>query len=529
MKKMLSLLLVLCLMLGLASAVAENADPYGRYEEPITISFLTKDFKTGTTSYDSTNPDRRSATENAWITAYKDYLNVEVKRTVAEDDTALNAQINTAMASGDLPDVIICSKQMFYTLVENGICQDLQAAYDSYLPTSHYFANAVSDELIATGRVDGQLLGFPITNNWYNSTQLLWIRQDWLDKVNMTAPTTIEEMMTVAKAFQDAKLGGDDTIGLGLANDDSQYDFRGILAAYGAVYETWMPQADGSYVYGNVSDQMKDGLLKLQEIYKAGLVKPDFAVSKIIGEEVANGRVGMYYATAWHSVTDIKTCLVNDENANWICVPVPTLDGQRVKQWTNASVAQFCVVTSECEHPEAIFKMMELEQKMYTDPEKEDIPKLYTADDGFLMWDMRIFREFGRTDFDLFRSSLINEHLANGDSSDVVEPVIYDFYTQIEKALAGDRSLVGRYLCQTMAYPLDAELLAGGWLVAPYNGPLTETMNLYQKTIDAELNNAMVKVIMGEDISVFETAVADWYKTGGQTITDEVNAYYAAQ
>ena len=31
---------------------------------------------------------------------------------------------------------------------------------------------------------------------------------------------------------------------------------------------------------------------------------------------------------------------------------------------------------------------------------------------------------------------------------------------------------------------------------------------------------------MGEDISVWEKAVSDWYANGGKTITEEVNAYY---
>ena len=36
----------------------------------------------------------------------------------------------------------------------------------------------------------------------------------------------------------------------------------------------------------------------------------------------------------------------------------------------------------------------------------------------------------------------------------------------------------------------------------------------------------MIKVIMGEDISVYEQAVDTWYTSGGQAITDEVNEYY---
>ena len=59
-------------------------------------------------------------------------------------------------------------------------------------------------------------------------------------------------------------------------------------------------------------------------------------------------------------------------------------------------------------------------------------------------------------------------------------------------------------------------------------GPLTENMSLYQSSINEALDSAAVKVIMGEDISVYEKAVETWYASGGQAITDEVNAYYAS-
>ena len=44
MKKILVMLLVLALVLTTCTAaVAEDEDPYGKYEEPITISYLGKD------------------------------------------------------------------------------------------------------------------------------------------------------------------------------------------------------------------------------------------------------------------------------------------------------------------------------------------------------------------------------------------------------------------------------------------------------------------------------------------------------
>ncbi|MFR5856089.1 MAG: hypothetical protein ACLUE8_18190 [Lachnospiraceae bacterium] len=83
--------------------------------------------------------------------------------------------------------------------------------------------------------VDGQLLAVPCVNNFYNNTQILWIRQDWLDKVNMEAPRTLDEMIAVAQAFKDAKLRGEDTIGIAMTGTTSRRlrCHRRLLAAQG--------------------------------------------------------------------------------------------------------------------------------------------------------------------------------------------------------------------------------------------------------------------------------------------------------
>ena len=95
-----------------AAEAAADDDPYGKYSEPITLSVLRVDTASNNGyKWDSTNPDRKSPTENVWVNAYKDYLNIELDQTIAEDGTAMNALINTGMASGDLPDVIIVSSK----------------------------------------------------------------------------------------------------------------------------------------------------------------------------------------------------------------------------------------------------------------------------------------------------------------------------------------------------------------------------------------------------------------------------------
>ena len=532
MKKVLALILTLSLLLACGLARADQAPVFNAYDETVTITVMGVDEKDSATIYDSSKHDRASANENAWIDAYKNYLNIDVKRIVPEDSTALNANLNTMMASGDLPDMMIVSKDMFYTLAENGVLKDVSEVFDSYDGALWMeIKNSYTDDVWQTGVYEGEMLGIPYTQNFYNSTSVMWIRQDWLDKVGMTVPATLDELEAVAQAFIDNKLGGDKTIGIGLTPaGDWGGDFSSIMAAYGVPLTTWV-ERDGRYAYANTLDENKDGLLRLQSMYKKGLFKSDFSVSNIRDEEVANGVCGLYFAPGWHGVTSINASLLNDENAVWTAAPIPTLDGQRVVQTTNAGVGSFVVFNENFEHVDAFFRMKELEAYVYYKAAPgHDMYDLYVRKDAegtvFTMWNLMVFRGLQRGDLDLYKAKLIHEaELANAAVEDV--PVIaQSAYERCVRGKNGERELLGLYLTYCHAYQLTNELLAEGKVQGGYDGPLTENMTLYQQTINDELNAAMVKVIMGEDISVYEKAVESWYANGGQAITDDVNAYY---
>ena len=123
MKKLVSLLLCLALTFAMSSAFALDL---GKYDEPITVTYLSTDRNVPSVApYDESNPARKSARENTWIDGYLETLGIKLDRIIAEDATALNARINTGIASGDLPDIMLCSKEMFNVLCQNDVLADL--------------------------------------------------------------------------------------------------------------------------------------------------------------------------------------------------------------------------------------------------------------------------------------------------------------------------------------------------------------------------------------------------------------------
>ncbi len=534
-KRLGALMLALVLMLTLLpAAFAEDALPtFNAYDETVAVTIMGVDEKDTATTYDSSKADRASANKNAWIDSYKEFLNVEVTRIVPEDSEALTANLNTMMAGNELPDIMIVDKAMFYVLAENGVLKDLSADFEAYDSERwNAIRDSYGEDVYSAGMYEGEMLGLSYAENFYNCTSVLWVRQDWLDALNLKAPATLEDLEKVAQAFVDNKMGGENTVGLGLTGmGDWNSDISSVMAAYGVPLYTWVKDAEGKYVYSNTLDANKEGLLKLQDWYKKGLIKSDFAVTEVLSEDIANGVCGMYFAPGWHSVTWIQANILNDDNSQWTAVRIPSLDGGYVTQTTNASVGRFICVRSDYEHSDVIFRMKELEAYVYYEARTTDplYKRLMQTEDNYHIWNLMVFRGLQRGDLDLHKAGIIVDAIANQVPVGEEEPIIASTYNSVyDNVFNNDRTGLEYKLVFCDAYPIVSDILENGSVQAQYNGPLTENMALYEDTINASLNSAMVKVIMGEDISVYEQAVADWYANGGQKITDDVNEFYAA-
>ena len=123
--------------------------------------------------------------------------------------------MNLAIASNDLPDILVVSEQQFRRLAQSDMLEDLTPYYDTYAcDVIKQNIDSTGGRAIENASYNGKLLGLPNVQVEADGYVLMWIRQDWLDALHLKAPTTIEELETVAKAFVDNNMGGEDTIGI---------------------------------------------------------------------------------------------------------------------------------------------------------------------------------------------------------------------------------------------------------------------------------------------------------------------------
>lgn len=112
---------------------------------------------------------------------------------------------------------------------------------------------------------------------------MLWIRRDWIEKLGLEMPKTMEELYNVMLAFRDQDPDGNgqaDTIGMVLHNNFLSAGFGdavGLFDGFGAYPTIWVDDGTGKLRYGSTMEESRQALDYLAKMYQEGLVDQDFS------------------------------------------------------------------------------------------------------------------------------------------------------------------------------------------------------------------------------------------------------------
>ncbi|WNR45291.1 extracellular solute-binding protein [Paenibacillus roseipurpureus] len=173
---------------------------------------------------------------------------------------------------------------------------------------------------------DGKIYGIPLINP-EGIAHSYMVRQDWLDKLNLKAPNTLDEYYNMLKAFRDNQLAGKDTIPLSIfaSGAGGIYAIHNIMEAYNSNYEFMVK--DNKYVYGPAEPGAKDAYAYVNKLYAEKLLDPEFGLlSKKQWEgKVSTGNVGsIIYDSAR---TDFFTDVLKKDKPGAKMVAVAPLQG----------------------------------------------------------------------------------------------------------------------------------------------------------------------------------------------------------
>ena len=494
-----------------------SVNPFGKFDKTVTIHIG----KVDSFSFYGQHNDYTSSEKNVWIDSMKDKLNVEfVFDWIVKDGASNTVKWNTAIASGKIPDMGVIDRATYESLIEAGMMADTKKAYDTYASPLLKSLVTPSYELPYMSR-DGKLYGLPMTNSYPQNFDVLVVRQDWLTKVGKKVPKTIDELVDVATAFKNAKLGGDKTYGLAVGNT-RWGSLSGFFQGYGIPYGVWAQDAGGKTYYGNTDTRMKEAILKLQSMYKSGLLRQDYLVANTV-ESVTAGEAGMLYSICSGPVNAVDL-YQKDPNVDMIGAEIPTVDGKLATYYDSAVPNSFVFVNKNFTNQEAAVKVVNLIAQNLSDMNYDWGYIRGACPIGSVMYEKPFsFCEYARE---------IEYAYTTKDTSKFTTANAKTYYNRLIKFEAGDRTL-GKYhpiyRVNNGTYAILNDAYESKRIVNTiYNAVDTETMLEKKAILDKLLNTAMHKVIMGENIAVWEQALSEWSATGGQKMTDEVNAWYKA-
>lgn len=191
--------------------------------------------------------------------------------------TTSEEKINVMLASGDLPEVTFVESLLnpqLQKMIGQGVFWDLTPFIKDY-PNLSQPALA---EMWTDSKVDGKNYSIPRYYPSYGGGAFPILRKDWMDKLGLQTPTTMDQFFDVLKAFKEKDPNGNgqaDEIPYA-ANSDTMGFVYGV---FNGVQGAWKLK-DDKLVPTITENASRDALLWIKKAYDAGLFPKDFAILK---------------------------------------------------------------------------------------------------------------------------------------------------------------------------------------------------------------------------------------------------------
>lgn len=222
-------------------------------------------------------------------------------------------QMVSALANGVLPEVLsVKAVDLKHPSVVNAVRSGGFWEIGPYLSRFPLLSRHLDPLILQNGSYFGRVYGL----YWERpvSRQGIQYRKDWLERLGLAEPRTVEELYTVLRAFTFDDPDGNgrqDTYGLVDRNDLVYGAFRN-LAVYLGAPNGWA-LAKGELVPDFYTEAYRDAMKFMKRLYAEGILNPDFTVtSKSQQEErFIRGEAGMMITNILSSGNQDKMAKLN--------------------------------------------------------------------------------------------------------------------------------------------------------------------------------------------------------------------------
>ncbi len=265
-----------------ATASSSNLNTSSTYpivKNPITLTYFA-----------SINPARVGATHKSFneLPVFQDLqklTNIQIKWINPPQGQELQ-QLNLMISSGDMPDMVYYNWSKYPggpdKLVSDAVILKLNDLIKQYDPNLENVYKENPDVRKAVTTDSGNLYDYPLIQK----DPLLYVnfgfvlRKDWLAKLGLKPPVTIDDWHNVLTAFKNDDPNGDgkkDEIPFE-SGYNVTYAIQDMISAWGINWDFYVGK-DNQAHFGPYEPQYKDYLQTMAQWYKEGLINPDFATT----------------------------------------------------------------------------------------------------------------------------------------------------------------------------------------------------------------------------------------------------------
>jgi len=521
-----------------------NYDPFGKYEPAIEMTFVrTLDEDTASNILPRTPGETME--DNRWLRAYSEKLGINITYdwivSGGYESDAYQQKLNVMLASNNLPDVIPVGLSRLKQLSDTNMIADLTPYWDHYATETikgYYTENGPG--ILGSSTFDGKLVGITSFTDGFSDGIFIWIRADWLRKLGLDPPKTMDDLLAVASAFTAGDPDGngiDDTYGFAVTKDlhSGVLGLEGFFAGYHAYPNIWVEDGSGKLVYGSTLPEMKSALQALADMYRAGEIDNEFAVKDIsrVAESLADGRIGIEFGAQWNPMYPLISSYNNDPEADWTGYPLVSADDQPARSPSKFILDNmYYAVNKDYEHPEALIKLLNMHVELCWG-ESGDFDYYYMpqANGSVGVWKFSpVYPSPPFKNIDAFKA------LQNARAYGTLDRLTGEAAVIQRNIEAFDNGDTSQWGWNKIYGPEGVYLWSVGYqnndlfMWDKFTGAPTPTMVEKMGALTLMEKEAFVKIVMGAaSIDEFDEFVEDWYMIGGRDITDEVNAWYSGE
>ncbi|MDQ0874524.1 putative aldouronate transport system substrate-binding protein [Paenibacillus sp. V4I3] len=440
--------------------------------------------------------------------------NVKMERTSWKD------KFNVLLASGQIPDIfpVDANETDMAGWADQGVIASLnQDEIKKSMPNYIKALDSVDSSAWGVGNYKGKNWGIPKVWPAGNEGFIPGYNEAWLKKVGYNEPPkTLAELEDVLTKFVNNDPDGNgkkDTFGLSGRGKLPIQMFTSVFSAYGVSPYQFKLDASGKVVYGGVTEETRSALKLLNKWYKGGLIDPEFITTdnNQLNEKFAAQKIGMVDNMKWGNFYKQSGFITKPglDKGQQIIAGKPVIGSAGKSYGFSYGALQAPVLLgAQLEKDEKKrTKIMQILDYVATNPE---------------FWLLTVY---GQKDVNY---DMDGDFVTARTTPEAIAPKAGagSFYNPLN---AVDTSMT-KYTTNKELLDLKAKLNVGYEPLKDILGvAILSTKAKYWANLQTLEDAYLIKAVTGEADTdkAFDDFKANWLKSGGQEMTDEVTKVYA--